>query len=733
MATLTLKGKLVDLTTRPVEDVTNVTVKAPAPNAASVGTITTQPRKVDLSSDGSFSLTVAEGTGWLFVEGPGWSDSIRFVAKAGMTLFEQARLNAGPWPIPLPLAENALELIQSALDAAISSLNQADGWAKGLLDPAKVHVDNAPEGFSYMLASSAQTYGMPIASGGIVETFVMAGMGKFQRYFTFNNSVIRMWVRFQGSTGWTSWQEYGITSEEKKRIEWAKGRIQPSSTPTVDSLDDGFYEIWTSGDAQTYNLPHPSAGTVEVFKVGKLSWQRFQGYADGHVETYVRHQGTAGFTPWERLGSSSSAAVMSVAAPVSGYKVVPLVFTLPGSGAAKQAVADGAVRWARNYAHAPNRVRVHIRNGHAVYGAGGAGTTTLKGAKVGVGTATNGLVDAVQAFASGTVIAPGEEKVSNWIDFHGGDGDAICLTVGYTSDGAQNLHQGGGWVKNSSTGWDDVTGVTGWAFSQSTPFYVWIEAEVAPNVPVVGAHGDSISLGTAATNPVSDSWASIWALDNGALPVHFSWHGSSLDSWKSGAAAWDALYPGVHAPLDVVITSLGQNDLATEGVTVDALKSRYTSVMEEISARWPGIPVMNAAVTASSKSSDLETLRLNYNAWLRSLPLGERAYVDFASVIDTADSQDIKPEYSADGLHPNTSGQTAMAQVLGGERPVPILPDYEQIQHDLQGIKNSAVSEVQAAKLTAFNGALAGSSTPPANLTTGDIFIDVSSGIVYQI
>ena len=125
MATLQLAGRLVDITTKPVEEVTSVTVKAPAPDASSVGTITTQPRKVDLSSDGSFSLTVAEGTGWLFVEGPGWSDSIRFVAKAGMTLFEQARLNAGPWPIPLPLAEASIEEINKALEAAMNRFDNA--------------------------------------------------------------------------------------------------------------------------------------------------------------------------------------------------------------------------------------------------------------------------------------------------------------------------------------------------------------------------------------------------------------------------------------------------------------------------------------------------------------------------------------------------------------------------------------------------------------------------------
>lgn len=125
MSTLTLKGKLVDLTTNPVEEITNVTVKAPAPNSSNVGTITTQPRKVNLSSDGSFSLTVAEGTGWLYIEGPGWSDSIRFVAKGGMTLFEQARLNAGPWALPLPLAENALDQITKALTDSLNALSGA--------------------------------------------------------------------------------------------------------------------------------------------------------------------------------------------------------------------------------------------------------------------------------------------------------------------------------------------------------------------------------------------------------------------------------------------------------------------------------------------------------------------------------------------------------------------------------------------------------------------------------
>lgn len=170
MATLQLAGKLVDITAKPVEEVTSVTVKAPSPDASSVGTITTQPRPVQISSDGSFSLTVAEGTGWMYIEGPGWSDSIRFVAKAGMTLFEQARLNAGPWSIPLPLVETALDEITKALNAAISrfdNLTEHTNWI-GFVGNANKRVSLDSEG-KIQISTPQVTREQDAASKGYVD------------------------------------------------------------------------------------------------------------------------------------------------------------------------------------------------------------------------------------------------------------------------------------------------------------------------------------------------------------------------------------------------------------------------------------------------------------------------------------------------------------------------------------------------------------------------------------
>lgn len=89
---ITLTGKLEDITTKPVEDVTRVTVKAPVARPGAAIT-TSQPRTVDLGDDGTITFDAVEGPGWLYIEGPGWSDSIKFVAAAGMTQLWEAIIN----------------------------------------------------------------------------------------------------------------------------------------------------------------------------------------------------------------------------------------------------------------------------------------------------------------------------------------------------------------------------------------------------------------------------------------------------------------------------------------------------------------------------------------------------------------------------------------------------------------------------------------------------------------
>lgn len=123
VATVKLSGKLADITAAPVENTTRVTVKSPivAPGTGTI--VTTKPQPVQVARDGSVTITVEEGLGWLYLDGDGWSDSIRFVAKTGMKTLLEAVMNSGVWPIPGPLAEQAIESINQARDRALSVVN----------------------------------------------------------------------------------------------------------------------------------------------------------------------------------------------------------------------------------------------------------------------------------------------------------------------------------------------------------------------------------------------------------------------------------------------------------------------------------------------------------------------------------------------------------------------------------------------------------------------------------
>lgn len=95
--TISLTGRLADVMSQPVDSINNVTVKAPSYRPGpGVELTTSQPTSVQLSGDGAISVNVVEGVGWIYVDGDGWSDSIRFVAAEGMTTLWEAVVNALP-------------------------------------------------------------------------------------------------------------------------------------------------------------------------------------------------------------------------------------------------------------------------------------------------------------------------------------------------------------------------------------------------------------------------------------------------------------------------------------------------------------------------------------------------------------------------------------------------------------------------------------------------------------
>lgn len=602
---------------------------------------------------------------WAVKVQPSWTPHPYFVrVPAGSGSVDLSQIN--------PLVDVPPGLKQWLLTNASVSATEGAAWG------ASVSVAGGNAHFAFTFPPGGVAYGRGNVSSGSLNTLtddgvyritatavtdkpanvlgsleVVGGTYVTQTYTSWEAQP-RIWSRRQSGGVWSAWTP----------VSWL-GAEAPTAADLNTYITSGYSGVVTG---TAVNRPVPLVGALEVFAFGSGVLQR---YVTWEVEPRVFMRrgavsgGVATWSAWHEYPTLSD--VQALIAPISeaagasasGSKVIPLAVNAPGTTVA-QSQTTGAVRWVRRWAHMPTRIRVHVSNRNPANAVNG-GAAQLVGVKVGVGTAAGGMSNPVTALGAATIPADGTELVSPWIDCPGDDGDHLALALAWTGGTTQQVNQGGGWVADATNGWDAATAPG--SFAQATPFYVWIEAEVPARVPVLVVNGDSISIGTATAHPVMDAWPAIYALGEGALPVFFSQHGSTMTNWTSSSTRWSSLYPGITVRADAVIAALGQNDL-TAGVTLATLQTRFADVAAAIAARFPNAPLYLAALTPSTKTSDVEATRRSFNTWLRGLPNGARGFFDFAAAVGDASDEDLNPTYSADGLHPNTAGQQVLAALV---------------------------------------------------------------------
>ncbi|WP_165164907.1 SGNH/GDSL hydrolase family protein [Corynebacterium qintianiae] len=544
-----------------------------------------------------------------------------------------------------PLVEQARIYAEAAQSAEASGA----AWDKGTLTAELGSLNNAPVGVSKIATTSvAQSLGTPNNVPGTLRT-VEVGSWKLQHFESIIANVRRSWKRHYNGASWTSW----VGDVVPDQWQWGNA-VYASNVGHADTAPKGFVEVWSGAKATELGMPTADLGVFFTFTFGNAG---VQWWVPLNGPTHVRKKIGGAWQAWENTDE------VSLPAP-SGTKRVPLAVTAPG-GLATQSKAAGSARWVRTWAHKPIRARLHVVNANvasrAVPGSTGDALTLL-GVKVGVATLDGTMTNAVEVVPNGTTV-PGNLTglTSHWFEVPGSDRDPLGITLAWQGGGVQQLFQGGGWISDSTSGWDGAAPLGG--MSKMTPLHVWVEAEVPAHTPVVVVNGDSISIGTAADNPVTDSWVAQYCLSENALPVIYSQHGSQMSAWYTGTARWD-IYQGLHPSADAVIAALGQNDLIDTTSTLQQLQDRYKATRQAHELLFPGVPVYAAGVTASSKAPKVEAVRRAYNDWLKTQPVGESGYIDLPRIVGDSGDEDLKPEYSADGIHPNTAGQTAMAGEL---------------------------------------------------------------------
>ena len=167
----TLRGKITDVTHKPPESLSSITVKAPSVRVGG-GTdlIVSSPATVDFDrSTGDVTISgLTGGLSWLYLEGEGWSDSIALSVAEGMIALVEAIANASGVPGMVDYLELLATLRQNMQDVVTDEFARNSTEYVGYANNAGKNVQLGTSGKLHIVTSQV-TREQDAASKGYVD------------------------------------------------------------------------------------------------------------------------------------------------------------------------------------------------------------------------------------------------------------------------------------------------------------------------------------------------------------------------------------------------------------------------------------------------------------------------------------------------------------------------------------------------------------------------------------
>lgn len=264
MATLT--GNLADVTNKAPENISSITVKAPAARiggSSGSSVIVSSPATVDFNRD-TGDITISNLTGglsWLYIEGDGWSDSIALAVADGMVTLVEAVANASGVPgvadyirLLADLEGQIEDVAQDAVDAAAENIK----WVKRKLNTGEDLNTVTTPGVYWMTSTVSNTLiNRPaFVNGGTL--LVMPGNG---------SSVTQVYIT---DRGYSQPQMVSRTGAGDRWSIWSTPGSVPAFLP--DNADISSDEFLQSGLWSTASISN--AGTI-TGTPEEVKWQPF--------------------------------------------------------------------------------------------------------------------------------------------------------------------------------------------------------------------------------------------------------------------------------------------------------------------------------------------------------------------------------------------------------------------------------------------------------------------------
>lgn len=482
---------------------------------------------------------------------------------------------------------------------------------------------------------------------------------------------------------------FALTDEDGQLTGKPLAHVQTVSAAAAEKVAAQIPDV--SGMALKTELPDVSGlatrEEVESSLAGKVDATQLEEQVGA-----VRSELTSDFeTKLAGAKSEILASVSTTGAGSVGTRRVPLALTLGQDDytvdLSKRAAASNRIPI--RFSTSVPKWRIHLRNANPRTGRVFPGAVTIDGIWLGVhdrASVTYTLEPSVnkggkylgaptKLVESFTTPEDGSEWVSEWFTTEIGDGTERLLEIAYSNvaGGSLTRQLGGSYYVGSGRAGDaDYAG--GWV-EPDTPFDIWLEAEVPATTPVIAVFGDSLSSGVKAERPVIDSPLSLYTFAHEALPVHYAASGDTMTDWISqGDAGWKVNRWDSLDSADALLFSMGSNDVFSN-ISLSSMQQKFADALQLMGKRIKAsAPVfLSTILPRTAKTGATEDVRRQYNTWL-SAQVGTgnlKQVLDIVSAVST-DDETLKPEYDRDGVHLNTSGYQAIADVLS--LPVPTTP-----------------------------------------------------------
>ena len=516
-----------------------------------------------------------------------------------------------------------------------------------LAPPADIDAIKESGRYSVLSGTTATSLNLPFASAGSFLVTKWGSASAIQRYSSFG----RVAQRTSLSTGWSPWVELGNGQSRHKFLD---------STSNINAMYEAdSYSIRSAQAAKDLGIPTTNAGVFTVIPWGSTS--AIQTYITGS-KLLQRISNSDGWSAWTEIGASPTAPTTAPTSTSSGrIRTLPIALTVGASSA--DGALKGTARYAFHIAPKVRRWRLHIVNKNPLYPTERTHATTFGGLWVGDSTDNGGMSNPVSAGAVPGIPAGSFEAVTAWNSTVQIGGRPLVFSLSYDSAGAPIALPGGGWLSSDYAAAGGASS-TGFALQTRMPFHIWVEAEVDSHIPAVGIFGSSSSGGVGSRLPVHDSPLSQWARSNGALPVHWSFSGSTMEQGLSASPEhyrW-TIWNDLDRP-DAVLFYMGSNDVFADA-TLEQMKARTEASIPLVEKNYAPVIYGVTIPPRTNETGATEDTRRAYNQWVKTR---FRDTFDFASTVSN-DDETLIPAYDSDGLHLTTAGYAENAKAI--TRPV---------------------------------------------------------------